>query len=451
MRKVDDFYSKIISNEKLVYFLGKLKGEIWNNLILSEKIAIFNNIADEICGFYPELGKFNFNFVFLDDNTEGQDSEQGTFINARMLEEEDCFSMLATFFHELRHFYQRKAAELYENTGVVHKLFEKEDLGKIADNMKRSPLYLTSNYIVRTVARENEYFLQPMEYDAEKFSYDIMRRLAREFYKDKNDIDNCIAANEQFADVYKIYRGNRHEIIEFDKLHFFNYQDLINENKQNFKQEKKTFDLYMQKLECLESLDIMTIFTLMAPPLIDKYDDFMKIKVLNAYLSYYGCSERIYMEDGECYFNGCLFNINDSSIYSMVEPLFLFVANQKTLEISRMDDSEIKCKFEKDIKVNISGSNNFIQESKNPLLYRLQPYILHRDSFVKNEYLRMVKGIDCLYDGSYSYFLDFNIFIKKYDSSSFIKKAEILLGKNFRVIYDGIMERMTDDLNEKRR
>ena len=446
MNKHDLFFKKVMDNQTLVKCLKKLETKTWDKMQFHERVELFKTIVEEITDFYPELGKSKFEFIFLDSNAAGEESTKGAYINVRMLEDGNHFEVLATVLHEIRHFFQRKASEIYEKTGKVHELFTKEELEEFVINMARSSLLLASNYVDSSDMDQFEYALQPIEYDAENFSYEFMRRLAKHFLKDYYDVQNCGFANNDFASIKKMYEGNKHNLIDFDRIYKLNYQDMVNRNKVRFRKDKREYDRYMKWLDKIEYLDDTKLFVLLSPCFIDTYSEETRIKLLNAYLSFADCSKRIELIDGQYYFNDLLLDMEETDTYAVFEPLFLQVAEDKINSIVSKDFDKLKFGFEKDIKINLSSKDNIISEEKNPLFYRLQPYVLLRDAFMKQEYMRLIRSVDSIYDEYNCYYFDFEKFLKKYDSQPIIKKAEMMTGKKFEEIYASMIDKMKKNI-----
>ena len=451
MNKHDLFFKKVMDNPTLVKSLKKLETKTWDKIPFHERIELFKTIVGEITNFYPELGTPKFEFIFMDSEASGEESEKGTYINVRMLEDGNHFEVLATVLHEIRHFFQRKAGEIYEKTGKVHPLFTKEELEEFVINMARSSLLLVSNYVDASDMDQFEYTLQPIEYDAENFSYEFMRRLSKNFLTDYYDVKNCGFANNNFESIKKMYEGNKHNLIDFDRIYKLNYQDMVNRNKVRFKKDKREYDRYMKWLDKIDYLDDTKLFILLSPCFIDTYSEEMRIKLLNAYLEYNDCSKRIELIDGQYYFNDLLFDMDETGTYAVFEPLFLQVAEDKIKSIVSKDFDKLKFGFEKDVKINLAIKENFISEEKNPLFYRLQPYILLRDGFMKQEYMRLIRSIDNIYDEYNSYYFDFERFLKKYDSLPIITKAEMMTGKKFEEIYASMVEKMKKNIGMDRK
>lgn len=452
MSGINIFFSKILENDKIVENLEMLKGDIWWDLAFSKRVDIFENIMDEISGFYPELGVFKFNFKILDSNAKGEDSEEGTFINASTIEEDNYYEILATCLHELRHFYQRKACEYYKEKGIIHELFDsKEQLLEFDENLEKSALFLNSNYIEYSPLFDVEYSLQPIEYDAEKFSCDFLKLFSKKFLKDKYDVKNCNFATLNFSKIRKMNDGNGNEIIEFNKIYKYDYDDHIKKNRIDFMKEKRVFDKYMNLLKRKDYLSDFDLFSLLNCSFYKTYDTETRVDLLNTYLRNNNSSSYIeYIDDGY-YFNGLLFDVEEFDIYKIMEPLFLQIAHDKVNEIVSKEFDKLKFGFEKEIKINLSVDENFIKEENNPLLYRLQPSVLFINGFVKNEYFNLVRGIDTAYSSYNSYFSDFEKYIRKYDNIPFVKKAEILMGKEFKEIYESMLNKMKNNLKKASR
>lgn len=451
MNKHDLFFKKVMENETLVECFKNLETKKWDKLFFNEKVDLFKTIVDEITDFYPELGKPKFEFIFMETNEAGEESAKGTYINIRMLEDGNHFVVLFTVLHEIRHFFQRTAAAIYEKTGKVHELFTKEELEEFIVNMARSSLLLASNYIDVSDMDRFEYAIQPIEYDAENFAYEFTKRLSKNFLTDYYDVKNCGFACNDFETIRKMHEGNKHNIIDFDRIYKLNYRDMVTRNQPTFRKDKRDYDHYMKWLEKINYLDDTKLFILLSPALIETYDLETRVKLLNAYLEYNDCSKRIELIDGDYYFNDLLFDINETNTYAVFEPLFLQVAMDKIDSIVSKDFDKLKFGFEKEVKINLSSKDNIISEEKSPLFYRLQPYILLRDGYVKNEYMRLIRSVDTMYDGYNSYYFDFEKFLKKYDSLPIIKKAEIMTDKKFEDIYASMIDKMKKNIGMDRK
>lgn len=448
MNRYDAFFNKITNNNTLVNNLNKLNGNVWGSLSFKERINIFISIVSETSSFYPELGNFKFDFVVLEDGQSGIESEEGIYLNVKMIEDGNYFVILAAFIHELWHFYQRKVVDLYEKTGSVHELFEKEELDIIKENLKRSKFLSVDNYIESNEINDVEYNLQPLEYDAENFSFEFMRRFGDKFLNDSVDLMKCECANIEFKMIRVLREGNKSDIVNFNKIYEFNYIDRVNNNNVVIKREKlksKRYDVLLSKLYYLNDRQI---FSLLNPGLLFSYNSDTVMDILNAYLEFNKSETRIIKEDDQYYYNGLLFDISEANNYKLIEPLFLKVAEERIGRIVSKDLSEIKNSIEKDVKINMMSKSNFIKETDHPLLYRLQPSMLYRDMFVRNEYLKMTNCIDEPYDISNAFFGDFVTYIKKYDYVQLMKKAEILIGKDFQEIYAGMLDKMNSNINK---
>jgi len=451
MKSVDLFFEKSINNKVLVECFEKLKGDIWWELSFKERVVLFETIMKEFMDFYPELGKSDFEFAFLGEHTGGEEDKNGTRVNVKWLEEGNYFEILAICLHELRHFYQRSACELYGKRGIIHELFTKEEIESFSENLERSALFLKSNYIQAGDTTGVEYNLQPIEYDAEYFSYDFMRKFSKKFLTDEFDIMYLEAVYLKFLTIIKLHDGDKNNIIDFSKIYHYNYIDMIKNNRVSSKQEQKIYEKCMKLLKKLPNLDNQQIFMLLNPCFMGKYDAKTKVDLLNAYLLNSGSGKEIVYDEGKYYFNGLLFDEEEADIFALIEPIFLEVAKEKVKSIVEKDHSEVLFGFEKEIRLNLAKEENMIKEDKNPLFYRLQPYVLYINSFMKNEYFLLVRGIDQVYDSYNSYLEDFLKYIKKYDNDPVIEKVEILTGKKFEEIYSEIVNRMSADLSVTRK
>ena len=70
---------------------------------------------------------------------------------------------------------------------------------------------------------------------------------------------------------------------------------------------------------------------------------------------------------------------------------------------------------------------------------------------MKQEYMRLIRSIDNIYDEYNSYYFDFERFLKKYDSLPIITKAEMMTGKKFEEIYASMVEKMKKNIGMDRK
>lgn len=451
MNKYDAFFNRIVSDKDLVNSFKLLEGKSWEALSFNKRKNLFVYIVSKISGFYPELGKPKFDFMVLEDGQGGEDSEEGTYLNVKMLEDGNHFEVLATFIHEIRHFYQRKVVSLYEKKDVIHEMFTKEEIESFSENLLRSIFMSVDNYMESSDINDVEYKLQPIEYDAENFSYEFMKRFSNRFLSDEYDLMNCRSANMGFDKIKELYEGNKDDIISFNKIYLYNYKDYVNDNKSVIKSEKEKYRKYINLLNKLYYLNDKQIFTLLNPGFLYKCNEDTVMNILNSYLEFNGSETRIIKDGNEYYYNDLLFDIHETLSYRLVEPLFLQVADEKIAKISSKDLKDISNSVERDVKINLMDKNNFIEESNHPLLYRLQPSVLYRDMFLRDEYLKLIRAIDEPYDDYNSFFEDFVTYIKKYDYVQLMKKAEILLGKEFDEIYKEMLRKMNENIKMEKK
>lgn len=448
MNRYDEFFEKVINNKVLLDNLLKIKEDTWWELSYKERVNAFRIIIDEITSFYPELGKPKFDFILLGENQSGEDSKEGTYLNVKMIEDGNPFEILAAALHELRHYYQRTANEMYEKTGEVHRIFTKEEFDSFNVNLARSMLFVGANYIECSDGSEMEYKLQPIEYDAESFSYEFMTRFKEKYLTDILDITNCEAANLGFGKVKKLHEGNEDDIIKFSDIYHYEYLDFVNNNKAQFMKDKHVYEKFMRMLDKLYYLNDEQIFMLLNPAFLDKYDAQTKVNIINAYLEFNNSEERIIFDEDGYYFKGLLVDTDEEDAYKLMEEFFIHVADLKIKSICSKKDEDIKNSIERDIKINLSCEENVIKEENNPLLYKLQPYMLFKQGFIRDEYLKLINGIDKSYNSSDMYFMDFVRYLKKYDRAQLVKKAEILYGKDFIELYNEMLDKMKHNLEK---
>lgn len=441
---MSSFYDKVMKNDRLVQILRCFNCKKWNKLSAEKKISLFKEINKIINTFYPELGESKFGFANASNAELGSTIDDKFIINVEALVELDNhMELLATYLHELRHFYQNSSIELYNKTGVVHELFSQEELLKIRENNQISAMGNVQNYIINVPSLEVEYSIQPTEYDAEMFAMNFMNSLANKFYYDNIDKINCMTANYQFNEVLKVIKKNDNDIFDFKKMYYLNYEDYVKENKSTFETDKIFFDKYIKLVDDIDSLNINNIGILFEDCFWIRCSKEKKLSILEKYIDLLGYREFIKLK----YDNNLLY-VNDNGIdfNDSFDVLELLLDEMSDIDIanilSKSKDNNLS-DFEKAIILNFASDENVVQKEQNPLFYSVQPYVLYKNRFIMEHINHVFESIDTMYGEKYNNFSKLDRFYKKYDSDTKIKKIEKLTGKKFKQIYKEMILNMT--------
>ena len=406
--EINSLFKKIKTDLSLKKKLKKIIPNIWENLSIEKQMELIKDILNCFGSYYPEFGDCNVNFSFLDSIDMAFQIDDNIFINIDVFNHASSFEILQSCLHELRHFFQQQACELYVKGGIVHELFKEEQLQQFIENGLTSKLDTVSNYIHGSYFTLTEYELQPVEYDAEEFAFEFMRVFSDEILTDANDKDDCrFYCEESFSRLKQVKEGDKGNIINFNDIYKYIYQDRISNNRAVINKEATKYEDCLKLINKIDVLSEEKIMQLINPPIWEKIEESVKIKILNAYLSFYSEGLFVNKVNDKIYINNREIYLNDSNIFFLMENVFLAIADYKISNILSKEDRELKWGYEKDIKINLGCRNNIISEKRYPLFYRMQPYILYRDHFMYDSFLKLIKSIDTVHDESDNYFLDF--------------------------------------------
>ena len=441
---MEKFYKKMISNERLVAILKCFNWKKWNKLSVDKKINLFKEMNDIINTFYPKLGESKFGFASSSNNELGNTIDDKFVINVdALLELDNHMEILATYLHELRHFYQNGAIELYNKTGEVHELFSEEDLLKIRENCAISAMANAQNYIINMLSLEIESSIQPTEYDAEMFAKSIMVNLSENFYEDNIDKINCSNANYNFDEVLKIVKKNENDIFNFKKMYYLNYEDYVSENKSVFETDQMFFDKYFKLVENIDSLNIDNICILFYDCFWIKCSDDQKISIIKKYVNLMGYEDCIEISKN---YKNIIINEKSAENGDSFDVLEVLLDEMSDKDIEKILNKQLNGRLresEKAIKLNFASDENVILKEKNPLFYNVQPYMLYKNGFMMKHINRIINYIDEVCNEKYNNFSQLDYFYKKYDVNTKIKKVESLTGKSFKQVYNEMLLNMT--------
>lgn len=226
----------------------------------------------------------------------------------------DKISIIATIFHEFRHLIQHREVEnsnnIYDKKG--HKYIMMNIMG---DEVNRRYISSTdtSGYV-----NKYHYAYQPVEYDAEIFSQNLLRAVVNEF---ANPID--IDYEKYFSDTMM---DNKY--IDMDKYSirlYKNYMD-INKIDDYIKKDKEAYNKIIKKIDDMETYDdALEIVKLPYFSLISTEDKVSVYKVLCGNLVNLDYKE----DEGLLYINNRSFQIEEMNHYEVIEAMLMIEAIEK--------------------------------------------------------------------------------------------------------------------------
>lgn len=438
----NDFYKKVLEDNEMIELLLKLSNDEWKKININERANVFKTIVSKFNSYYPELGECVFDFVSLKDSMEGQSIDDYIIINVNGFSKCNQFEILYSCLHELRHFYQNNACQLYGMSRKVHKLFENNDLEKIYENFIPSALGRASNYIECSDSMFIEYCMQPIEYDAEVFAVEFMEMLAKEIYTSDIDIKKCLDTCVEFRKNCSLVKGNKYDLVNFGKIPLLNIEDYIESNKEIYEEDERVYENCLKKIEEIDQLEENDVCGMFCPCLWSKYTNDIKIKLINKYLSLNNLNFSVEHEGDVFIINGK--DVKDDSPIKIMEIIFSEMADYEIKNILNKKDKFNLKLVEKEIILNLSCDENIIKEEENPLFYNVQPFMLYKNYYMLRNMYMLFKCIDELCGEKYSYFKEYCKYVRKYDAEMLIKKIEILTGENFKKIYSDMLGKMKE-------
>jgi len=326
---------------------------------------------------------------------------------------------------------------MYDREGVIHEIFEKDDFMKLYVNNNVSILCNVSNYLRYEYNNFYEYYIQPLEFDAEKFAKEFIDKMIDEIIDNVKDIELCCLSMSEFEEVSDIIDGNKKNLVEFAKTYELNYVDYILNNRATFNNDDIKAQKYLSLLDKIDDLDINQLYSLFIPGLWDKYNEEEKCKIINRYLDINGFNFNVKV-------NGDKYIINNSEFiafnsFEIMEHILNEMADIEIERIVTKRDNKRLMRVEKEIRANMKCP---ISEKDNPLFYNVQPYMLYKRNYMMRNFYDMFRSIDEVYEKKHNYFSDFDKMVKKYDVKSIMKKVEILTGEEFFEFYEKMVRKM---------
>jgi len=441
------FIDRVFSNEEIISLLLKLKKSEWKKINNFERIDLLKKIVSELNKIYPEFGECKIDFISIDNDMYGDNVDNYVRVNINSSDNQFC--NISTIMHELRHFYQNKAIELYFENGVIHELFEDSDFKEIVLNNENSQLSRASNYLCSNDNNYIEYNIQPCEYDAESFSKKFMAYLATNYLDSNDDVSLCMNANSEFDDMQKMLKENSRNLINFSKRYKLNYEDYVKDNRAIFISDEVKAKKYIKLLENIDVINKEEVIVLCSPCFWDKYDFEIKISLLNRYLELNDLSLDIKAGNNEIIINNK--KVKSNNVFEIMDLLFNEMANKEIERILAKNNQRKLMRVEREIRLNFKNEFNQIKKEENPLFYEVQPYMLYKNNYVLRNFYDFFRCLDVLYDSRDNFYDLYSKYIKKYDVECLMKKVKILTGVEFEDFYDKMLSKMSNRKNKMNR
>lgn len=435
------FIEKVFSDKKLVKLLFEFRNVEWKKLNSNEKINVLNDVANGFNEIYGnDLGRCKFYFIDVNSDMCGETLEDYNIINLNSLGNNQ-FSILSTILHELRHYYQDKAHNLYKSSNVIHELFADVNYLDIFKNDENSEMFRAENYVAFNDNNFIEYCIQPTEYDAESFSKEFMIYFADNYLEYANDIEMCLGANPDFDAVCRIIKKDDRDIINFNRKYELNYQDYISENKEIFIKDEVRSWKYKELFNNFDNISKENLSKLCCPCFWYKYDNSIRVKILNKYCELCDADINVVLDDGNIVINGKTLGVKD--VFKVMELLFNELADYEIMKIVKKKNPKYLMRVEREIRLNLKNDRNMIKKEENPLFYEVQPYMLFKNNYVLRSFYDFYRNLDSMYDTDNNFFESFSNYIAKYDVESMMKKVRILTGMKFDDFYDLQLKKMS--------
>lgn len=303
---------------------------IFNSLFYDEKfLAIVERYlnSDKINTkeLYEIVGSLNKVYYDTDikliiDNNEresgsfGSSLENTIFLN---IKNNDKISILVTLFHEYRHCMQ------YMESNLNHGIYNKTLYEVIKKNIYVNPLNSAYSYAQEEACgyiNPTFYQMQPLEYDAEYFSDNFMKKLYKSLGLNSNDYKKYLS--EEYNVNYKYLSNEKRSLLLYDE--FLRIDDVDEENAM----EESNYKLLIEQIYRIKDIeDAKKIFSrtnFFDIPINEKIDVF-KIIAGNSIPVEVSSNKYVIIDN-------CKYNYYKLGDYGVLEKIFIAKAN---LEISK--------------------------------------------------------------------------------------------------------------------
>lgn len=447
MEKYDLFYDILFEDEEFLNVLYKFHSNNWKNLDAKGRDKVIKSFIEIYCD------RFNIDKVSKYSLKGGY---QGVYFDlvssiyvkdAYLKDDANQYDLIDTLFHELRHNFQRRAVAGYL---TKYEYVSDNDMKAWELNLKSSPAGY-SNYIGASGEKEHLYLCQPVEIDAFKHgllltrkTYDVIRKKIED--KDPKFTEYCVTNEPNIMYLFsneKIYAEtrvkHRKELYEFYRN---NNKVFDLENKCMSIAEpilsKKEGELTLEEMETLFSSYVWASIS------IEK-----KIEILKRYDELTNDIEPVKIEKaGNTGVKVGKFIFESNYIHSVLNAIF---SCQCIEYADAIVDGKIECNsdIKEDLIANLyihKGKEiNFLIEEDNQFEYSIQPYALFEADFINEKLDRLKKRHYEVYgveDKAY------DVIKEIYNYKKMIPFIENFYGKPFKQVYDKLVRRMKNNIEE---
>lgn len=387
MKQLDKMYDIIFEHPRLKELFLNIHTSRWQTLTLDEKKEILSEINTLIANLYG-YKENALKFIKLKGYGAQSAFKWEIFINENSLQTDDCYEIIDTYFHELRHGFQARAVQ----NKLTDKEYVSEDLKK---EWKRN--LLPGNYF----GGESEYYqYQSIEKDA----WITGMLFARKIYFMNKQVLNledeewekyCARARDNIMIFVSDSRESQKIIEEVNEL----IDDLYSERRDEIEQLDKGVEYYNQLTHLpIENLDFNQIATLLSPYAWLNLDVDTKIKVVKRYCEIVGIGEDIITIEentvGSVKVGDNIHTFNDG--YSLVNDVlsvnFRYIVDAITAD--KETTFEIDEEAKEEIKLNMYKNKdgvliNYVSEYDNYFMYALQPFAKYEAYYVLGEFEKL--------------------------------------------------------------
>lgn len=430
------FFEKTLENRHICKIYEKLNGEYWQSLTSEERIELITEFFNLLCNVYPEFSEYRLYVLSSSYDSRGYSSLNECLINMSLIESDYPFDLVYSLLHEIGHHFDDVACSMYSRDFIVHELFNKEEIEAISVNKQRSFYYTCQNYIdCDDVNNIYEYYIQPVEFYAEKFAFDFMQGFKKNYLKDPINLVELECVCEEFISICDHVDFNEEDIINFNKIYRLNYEDLVNDNAPIIRTERYSASEYMELLDSIENIDREDIMIFFVPCFWDRLLSNQRVEVLKRYFKLNGYDFEVSLEGDSIVVNNKV--LVDENYFSMPEFVFNEVADEELRRLFSKNEDELS-KTERNV-INNLKSSNIIDKESNPLFYEIQPYKEFKNKIIINE-LKQLYKLACKFSEDNMYLDEFVKVYLKYDINAMKQKAKILTGDTSLESYNKIVK-----------
>jgi len=446
IRELEPMYDTLFEDEELRKLFLNVHNKYWSKLNIKEKVDLVKQINEKVASLYGyrtpiiKLNKVATYGAYSSFYWE-------IFINPDSLKNDNGYEVIDTYFHELRHSYQKRCVE--------NELTDKETYD---ENLKKlwARNQIPGNYFD---GDSSYYKWQPTERDA--WSTGVL--FARKIYMlNKKVISEKDPTWETYCQAHKDVIMNFISASEESKEYIAAAQKEIDEIYDARSSDLEQIELakeYIEKLAKNSNIDELSyeeIGILLSKYCYRQLDISNKVKVWKRYYDLTKVDNNSYkIEENTIDSIKCgkrtVFASNALAIVNILLTenfikIVNAIVNDKKIGYSLSEEAtrEIKLNMYKDEN---KKKINYIGDNENLFLFSLQPYARYESGYVLDEFKRL-KDIELKYfkknSNVWAYWENF------YDNSLIYKTAEDLMGMSIEEYYASLLKTYEDRIANKR-